>query len=90
MWEPYHFARDYPFGDSWRGDKYGSRDDWYGGSGGRYGSDTWNGASGTRAGCPVRVDQVQPEPVPDGPGPDHAVIGTDSRGINISLRRSSK
>lgn len=30
----------------------------------------WNGASGTRAGCPVRVDQVQPEPVPDGPGPD--------------------
>lgn len=25
----------------------------------------WNGASGTRAGCPVRVDQVQPEPVPD-------------------------
>lgn len=27
----------------------------------------WNGASGTRAGCPVRVDQVQPEPVPDGP-----------------------
>ena len=27
-------------------------------------------ASGTRAGCPVRVDQVQPEPVPDGPGPD--------------------
>lgn len=31
---------------------------------------SWNGASGTRAGCPVRVDQVQPEPVPDGPGPD--------------------
>lgn len=30
----------------------------------------WNGASGTRARCPVRVDQVQPEPVPDGPGPD--------------------
>jgi hypothetical protein len=30
----------------------------------------WNGASGTRAGCPVRVDQLQPEPVPDGPGPD--------------------
>ena len=30
----------------------------------------WNGASGTRAGCLVRVDQVQPEPVPDGPGPD--------------------
>lgn len=30
----------------------------------------WNGASGTRAGCPVRVDQVQPEPVPDGPAPD--------------------
>lgn len=30
----------------------------------------WNGASGTRAGCPVRVDQVQPEPVPAGPGPD--------------------
>lgn len=30
----------------------------------------WNGASGTRARCPVRVDQVQPEQVPDGPGPD--------------------
>lgn len=30
----------------------------------------WNGVSGTRAGCPVRVDQVQPEPVPAGPGPD--------------------
>ena len=30
----------------------------------------WNGVSGTRAGCPVRVDQVQPGPVPDGPGPD--------------------
>ena len=30
----------------------------------------WNGDSGTRARCPVRVDQVQPEPVPDGPGPD--------------------
>ena len=30
----------------------------------------WNGASGTRARCPVRVDQVQPEPVPDDPGPD--------------------
>lgn len=29
-----------------------------------------NGASGTRARCPVRVDQAQPEPVPDGPGPD--------------------
>lgn len=27
----------------------------------------WNGVSGTRARCPVRVDQVQPEPVPDGP-----------------------
>lgn len=27
----------------------------------------WNGVGGTRAGCPVRVDQVQPEPVPDGP-----------------------
>lgn len=26
-----------------------------------------NGASGTRARCPVRVDQAQPEPVPDGP-----------------------
>lgn len=36
----------------------------------------WNGASGTRARCPVRVDQVQLEPVPDGPdqhreGPAH-------------------
>lgn len=30
----------------------------------------WNGASGTHARCPVRVDQVKPEPVPDGPGPD--------------------
>lgn len=30
----------------------------------------WNGVSGTRARCPARVDQVQPEPVPDGPGPD--------------------
>nr|UWD68694.1 MAG: hypothetical protein [Bacteriophage sp.] len=30
----------------------------------------WNGASGTRARCPVRVDQAQPEPVPDGQGPD--------------------
>ena len=29
----------------------------------------WNGASGTRAGCPVRVDQVQPEPVPARPRP---------------------
>lgn len=27
----------------------------------------WNGASGTRARCPVRVDQVQPEPVPAAP-----------------------
>ena len=42
----------------------------------------WNGASGTRAGCPVRVDQVPPEPVPDGPAPistgkDRAAHGDD-------------
>ena len=44
----------------------------------------WNGASGTRAGCPVRVDQVQPEPVPDGPGPDQHREGT--RPASISSR----
>lgn len=43
----------------------------------------WNGASGTRARCPVRVDQVQPEPVPDGPG--HAQPGR-TRPASISSR----
>ena len=42
----------------------------FAGSSGGETAPPWNGASGTRAGCPVRVDQVQPEPVPDGPGPD--------------------
>ena len=37
----------------------------------------WNGVSGTRARCPVRVDQVQPEPVPDGPGPDIPAVDPD-------------
>lgn len=43
----------------------------------------WNGASGTRARCPVRVDQVRPEPVPDGPG--HAQPGR-TRPASISSR----
>lgn len=43
----------------------------------------WNGVSRTRARCPVRVDQVQPEPVPDGPG--HAQPGR-TRPASISSR----
>ena len=43
----------------------------------------WNGASGTRAGCPVRVDQVQPEPVPAGPGPDQNREGPAAHGDDL-------
>lgn len=44
----------------------------------------WNGASGTRARCPVRVDQVQPEPVPARPRPRSAPERT--RPASISSR----